>query len=146
MGMSFPVSFLLGQELARSVGATDPADLAASGITLAVTGGTPVGIVLTRQIALNRAEQESQIPGRTPSTGTEEQPVSTRNKVLDQWLENSRQPGESREEAKQRLVTLLTSLANELQDLPDEPVSAQDVEKELGALQAAFEQAKREVC
>lgn len=65
MPMSFPVSFLLGRELSRSVGVENAADQTASGIALAITGGTPVGIVLARQLALNR------VPSPTvPSTST----------------------------------------------------------------------------
>lgn len=74
MPMSFPVSFLLGRELSRSVGVQDAADQTASGLALAVMGGTPVGVVLARQLALNRVPSPPKpVPGQ-PSPGGQPPP------------------------------------------------------------------------
>lgn len=52
--MSFPLRFLLGSQLYASLGGEDSAGRTASGVALAVAGANPVGVVLTRQLALSR--------------------------------------------------------------------------------------------
>ncbi|GAB3102675.1 hypothetical protein [Lysobacter terrae] len=56
--LSFPIGVLLGSELARSVGATSTSDRMTTGVTLASVGW-PLGFVLARQYAINRASVQA---------------------------------------------------------------------------------------
>lgn len=67
--MSFPLRFLLGSQLYASLGGEDSAGKTASGVALAVAGTNPVGIVLTRQLALSRLpDVPTGQPSPTPGT------------------------------------------------------------------------------
>ncbi|MGH8032611.1 MAG: PKD domain-containing protein [Luteimonas sp.] len=51
-----PVSFFLGQAIARNAGANDNQAQNTCGVALAAIGSTPVGVLLTRQLALQRVD------------------------------------------------------------------------------------------
>ena len=79
--MSFPLRFLLGSQLYTSLGGEDSAGRTASGVALGLTGANPVGVVLTRQLALSRLPDApaTQSPP-APGTGT---PVAAFTHVVD---------------------------------------------------------------
>lgn len=60
--MTVAIRFVLGQSLARNLGVTDTADQNACAFGLVAAGLNPAGILLTRQLALQR------VPAAVPPT------------------------------------------------------------------------------
>lgn len=77
---SILVPFVLGRALAGSVGVPDEAGKNVVALTMMALGPTPVGVVLARQVALQRVPP----PGKPPTTdaphdaGGGERPVASR--------------------------------------------------------------------
>jgi hypothetical protein len=143
--MPFLVSFLLGETLAKSVGASNTSDQIASGAALAASGGSLAGIVLARQLAINRASAASTTTTTTTAAGTATagapspdptQSNTVANKLIDKVAEDEHI---EREEARARIVAYLTQLAGAIAtstEPPDQANSAigRDVLRELTAI------------
>lgn len=65
--MTVAIRFVLGQSLARNLGVTDTADQNACAFGLVAAGLNPVGILLTRQLALQRAAAVVPPPPPSPN-------------------------------------------------------------------------------
>lgn len=74
--MNALVSFVAGEALAQSVGVSDSSDRQYCGLMMMIGGLTPLGALLTRQVALARVPAPvaqagpATNPGGGPSTGT----------------------------------------------------------------------------
>lgn len=113
--------FLVGSQLANNLGANKPADRIASGAAFAMTGGTPVGLVLARQLALNRAAPPSPAPppkdGRLSAIPQGTPAMDDIDKAIQKWIE-SYVPADgeklTREQIRTHLLAALEAIAARL--------------------------------
>jgi hypothetical protein len=72
--MNALVSFVAGEALAQSVGVSDTSDRQYCGLMMMIGGLTPLGALLTRQVALARVPEPPALAtnagGASPGTGT----------------------------------------------------------------------------